>query len=312
MKILGISGGTPNGNNDAMCKQALMGAESMGAQVQFINLNQLHIAHCTGCKACVMGLFSGKGSLCVLKDDFEWLLDQMYDSDGIIWSVPIFEKGATGLFHTITDRFGPRMDRGNLTIAAKISAERGGKAIDPRFLQDKLVSYMGVGGSDWTTRVQCDFGIQALTPMWKIIDNRVFPWSLDIMMNDKALAEAKQVGINMEQAAGRPSKAAYQGEAGICGHCHSRNFYLQEDGKGICCLCGIEGRIEVADGKYRFIFPEEQLAHAHDTLSGKFIHGDDIQKNEGKARAAMSTDEAKRRRQTYRDYIQSSKPGKGA
>ena len=64
MKILGISGGTPNGNNDAMCKQALMGAQEVGAEIEFINLNLLNIQHCTGCKACVMALFSGRGSRC--------------------------------------------------------------------------------------------------------------------------------------------------------------------------------------------------------------------------------------------------------
>ena len=43
MKILGLSGGTPNGSNDAMCKEALMGAQECGAEVEFINLNQLEI-----------------------------------------------------------------------------------------------------------------------------------------------------------------------------------------------------------------------------------------------------------------------------
>ena len=62
MKILGISGGTKNGNNDAMCKEALMGAKEAGAEVEFINLNELHIEHCTGCTACVMSLKSGKAA----------------------------------------------------------------------------------------------------------------------------------------------------------------------------------------------------------------------------------------------------------
>lgn len=311
MKILGISAGTPNGNNDAMCKQGLMGAQEAGADIEFVNLNLLNIQHCTGCKACVMGLFSGKGSRCALKDDFDWLLDKMYDADGILWSVPIFEKGATGLFHTITDRFGPRMDRGNVTIASKISAEKGGTPIDPRFLKGKVVSYMGVGGSDWTTRIQCDFGMQALTPLWKVIDNEVFPWSLDIIMNDKALARAKEIGRTIAEAAKNPEQAAYHGPEGICPHCHSRNFFLQEDGKAICCLCGIEGKIEVKDGKYGFTFPEEQLKHAHDTLSGKFIHGDDIQNNEGKARAALQSDEAKHRKQMFREFIAPAVPKRG-
>ena len=46
----------------------------------------------------------------------------------------------------------------------------------------------------------------------------------------------------------------------------------------------------------------------HDAISGKFIHGDDIQNNEGKARAAMQTEEAKARKAKYREFISSSVP----
>lgn len=125
MKILGISGGMRNGSNDGMCIEALMGAKEMGAEVEFIQLQNLHIEHCTGCTACVQSVLGGRGGKCVLKDDFDWLLDKMLDADGIVFSTPIFEKGATGLFHTITDRFGPRMDRGNNIIGTKIAEETG-------------------------------------------------------------------------------------------------------------------------------------------------------------------------------------------
>ena len=96
MKILGISGGMRNGSNDGLCKEALMGAREQGAEVEFIQLQDLHIEHCTGCTACVQSVLGGKGGGCVLKDDFDWLLDKMLDADGIIFATPIFEKGATG------------------------------------------------------------------------------------------------------------------------------------------------------------------------------------------------------------------------
>ena len=131
MKILGISGGMRNGSNDGMCIEALMGAKEMGAEVEFIQLQNLHIEHCTGCTACVQSVLGGRGGKCVLKDDFDWLLDKMLDADGIVFSTPIFEKGATGLFHTITDRFGPRMDRGNNIIGTKIAEETGGRSPHP-------------------------------------------------------------------------------------------------------------------------------------------------------------------------------------
>lgn len=311
MKILGISGGTKNGNNDAMCKEALMGAQEMGAEIEFINMLDLDIKHCTGCIGCVNALMSGKGNLCVLRDDFDWLLDRMLDADGIVFAVPIFEKGTTGLMRTITDRFGPRMDRGNNIIATKIAEATGGKAPDPRILKDKVVSYMAIGGSDWATRVQCDHAMHALTPMWKVIDNDVFMWSKGIMMEDEKLSRARQVGKNIAEAAKDYEAARYQGEVGVCPHCHSRNFFLTSDSThAICCLCGIEGDIEIVDNKVTFNFPEEQIKHAHDTLSGKFIHGDDIKENEGKLAAIKKSPEYKERVEKYKAFISSTVPQK--
>ena len=65
MKILGISAGTQNGANDAMCKEGLMGAQEAGAQIEFINLHKLDIKHCTGCIACVKSINERQGqNLC--------------------------------------------------------------------------------------------------------------------------------------------------------------------------------------------------------------------------------------------------------
>lgn len=48
----------------------------------------------------------------------------------------------------------------------------------------------------------------------------------------------------------------------------------------VCGQCGIRGKLVTEDGKARFTFDESQIEHAHDTLSGQFIHADDIQNNE--------------------------------
>jgi NAD(P)H-dependent FMN reductase/uncharacterized Zn finger protein (UPF0148 family) len=312
MKILGISAGTRNGGNDGMCREALMGAAEMGAEVEFINLFDLDIKHCTGCVACVNALFSGKGCICSQRDDFDWLLDKMMDADGIVFAVPIFEKGAPGIFHTIMDRFGPRLDRGNLTVATQIAQQTGGKAPDPRFLKDKVVSYMGIGGSDWMTRVECDFGIQALTPMWKIIDNAVFSWSLGILADDEKVAKAHQIGVNLANAAKDIANAQYQGEPGICPHCHSREFYFDRDGSVVCCQCGIIGKMVCDEKGYSFQFPDEQLPHAHDTLDGKFIHADDINRNNTRANALHQSQKYKDRVAAYKAFVPNSKPEKKA
>lgn len=308
MKILGISAGTKNGNNDAMCKEALMEAKKLGAEVEFIRLLDLDLKHCTGCIACVKALMTGKGNICSLKDDFEWLKGKMLDADGIIFSVPIFEKGAAGIFRTVVDRFGPRMDRGNNVVAKKIAEENGGVAPDERNFKNKVISYIGIGGSDWTTRVQCDCEMLSLTPMWTTIDNEVFSWSKGIIMEDEKIKRVQEIGRNLTLAARDIENATFKGDSGVCPHCHSRNFYVQNDGSAICCLCGIEGRFEISQEKLQFIFPQEQLEHAHNTLSGKFIHMNDIKINEGKLMEIKKTEEYKSRLDRYKEFITASKP----
>lgn len=311
MKILGISSGTKDGNNDSMCKEALMGAQEMGAEIEFIRLLDLDLKYCTGCVTCSISLVTGKGNRCVLKDDFDWLLDKMLDADGIVFATPIFEKGAPGVFHTIMDRFGPRTDRGMNVIGTQIASQSGGKIPDPRFLKDKVISYMGIGGSDWGTRIQCDHGMHAMSPMWKIIENEWFTWSKTMIMEDEKVQKAHQIGMNLAKAAQDIEAAVYQGEPGICPHCHGREFFLNDNAsEAVCCLCGIIGEVKVTDGKISFEFPAEQLVHAHDTLSGKMIHAEDIGKNEGRNLAIRKTDEYKVRVDKYRAFIPATVPVK--
>ena len=98
--------------------------------------HKITIKHCTGCIACVKALMSGRGNLCIHKDDFDWLAWKMFTADGIIMVDPIFETGASGLFHTIMDRFGPRMDTGNNFIGMQIA-----KGIGSLFTHTQNVSW---------------------------------------------------------------------------------------------------------------------------------------------------------------------------
>lgn len=309
MKVLGISAGTKNGNNDAMCREALMGAKEAGAdELEFINLNDLNIQHCTGCTACVMSLMSGKGGACVLKDDFEWLRDKMMDADAIVWSVPIFEKGASGLFRTITDRMGPRNDTAMIMVGSKIAEETGGTKPDQRMLKKKVVAYIGVGGSDWSTRIQCDFFNMALTPMWTVVDTAVFSWSKSIIIEDEKVKRAHEIGSELAEAAKDIENAHWVGDPGVCPHCHCRNMYIDDEGMATCCACGLKGKLVMKDGKLVLDFPAETEKLAHDTLSGKFKHVDDIKENEGKLMNLRSDPEFKRRKAAYNDFIKASKP----
>lgn len=319
MKILGVSLGTKNGSNDAMCKEALIAAQEMGAEVSFIHLLDWDIKHCTGCVACSRGLVMGKGNICTQKDEFDDFRDKILDADGIIWVDPIFECGASGLAHTIMDRFGPRMDRGMNLVAHQIAAnDPTGKAkdVDPRLLDHRCISFIGIGGSDWATAIEYDNSILALSGGWTIVDNKKFAWSKNIIMEDEKVEECRQVGRNMVEALkvfmevkDSPDyekdykTQLWKGEKGVCPHCHGKNFYFPGQTDDVICMtCGIEGKMAIVNGEVQFTFTEEAAVHAHDLMSGKFMHADDIKENEGKAIANRKSDKFKASAERIKSY----------
>jgi multimeric flavodoxin WrbA len=314
MKILAISAGTKNGTNDSMAKEALMGAKEQGAEVAFINLYDLNMKPCTGCVACVSspknGLMSGEAGDCVIRDDIDWLEQQMLEADGVIWAVPIFEKGAPAIIHIVQDRLcGPSHDPGLNTVAKMIAGKMGKPGPRPEKINKKLlVSFIAIGGSDWGTRVSALMNTMAMATMWKVVDDKVFQWSKSILFEPEKVAECRQVGVNIARAAaGDFDKAEYLGDPGICSNCHSRNFFIRE-GEAECEVCGAKGELKLTDGKYVFDFPESELEHVHNLIPGKMKHMDDIYKNESEFMERLKSPEYAGMKKKYIEFIEPLKP----
>lgn len=328
-KIVGVSFGTKNGNNDTICKAVLLAAKEAGCEVEFIRAMDLDIKHCTGCITCVKMLMSGTKNMCIHKDDFDWLAFEMFNADGVVMVDPIFETGASGLFHTIMDRFGPRMDTGNNFISTQIAKGRlaeGGPAAqgvvvpDPAIMSPKAVSYIGIGGSDWGTHVQSEHQLQAMTPSWKVIDNEWVPWSKTALMDDALIDRATKIGQNLAAAAKQIQQncasgkqpyegVEYQGKKGICPHCNCNDFYMVPgENRAICCVCGLEGELSVDENGVHVTYKDEDLHKAHDIISGKQIHGKDIQENEGKLAEMKKTQAYKDRVNFYKEAISATAP----
>jgi len=311
MKILAISGGSRNGNNDAMAREALMGAKEAGAEVEFIHLHDLNLKPCTGCVVCINDMMSGGTGKCVIKDDMEWLSEKIFSADGVIIVMPIFEKGAPAVMHILQDRiFGPTYDPGPCTIAAEISKKTGGLGPDPRKLTPKVVSFISIGGSDWVTRASADALLAAMSRRWSVVDDSVFPWSKSIVVNDDSVAKCHEIGSNIVKAAALGAdKAEYLGDPGICPECHSRNFHIKDDPKEtVCVVCGMVGELKFAGGKMTFEVPPEQYEHAHTRMPGKIKHMDDMYRIETQLNEDKNTDKYKQRMEGYRSFIGASKP----
>jgi multimeric flavodoxin WrbA len=309
MKIIAISGGTKDGSNDAMAREALMGAKEAGAEIEFIRLHDLDLKPCTGCIACVNSLMGGGNGDCIIRDDLKWLDEKLLDADGVIWVMPIFEKGAPAIMHIVQDRlFGPSHDTGTNMVAGFIAKEKGKPGPDQRKFRKKATSFISIGGSDWSTRVSCDMNLVAMCPMWKVIDDLVFQWSKSIILDDDAVAKCHQVGVNIAKACMDIENAEYLGDKGVCGNCHSRNFYLEADGSAVCEVCGIVGKLVPAEGGYEFEFEPEQLQLAHTSVPGKMKHMDDIAHYEGRLAQQKKTPEFRERVEKYKSFIKASVP----
>jgi len=318
VKILGVSGGSPNGTNDAMAKEALMGAQEAGAEIEFIHLLNLNIRPCIGCVNCVMGpdgIMNGGSGKCIIKDDLPWFEDKYYDADGIVFVLPVFEKGIPGFFKCIQDRLcGPGHDIGMLMVAKNIREGKGittGRGPDPRAFKKRMASFISIGGSDWVTKSSCDLNLFALSPMLTVIDDVTFSWAKSVLMDNERIAKVHKIGVDIANAAREPDKAKFLGDPGICPNCHSRTMHLGDSSQRVECLvCGIIGELVIRDNKIKFEFGPEQYARAHNTIPGKLKHVEDIGRIEGKFLQDKETPEYKARVARYKAFIQPSTPPK--
>jgi len=99
MKVLGISASPRlKGNSDLLLRQALAGAESAGAEIEYIRLAELKISPCIECNACY------KTGRCVIEDDYQMLMQKAIEADRLIFATPIFFMTVSALAKLFIDR----------------------------------------------------------------------------------------------------------------------------------------------------------------------------------------------------------------
>jgi len=99
MKVLGIAGSPRRGGNtDLLLAEVMKGAASRGAAVKTVILNDLKIAPCQHCDAC---LEAGK---CIIQDDMQKVYNELEQADMIVLASPIQFMGVTAQMKTMIDR----------------------------------------------------------------------------------------------------------------------------------------------------------------------------------------------------------------
>ena len=102
MKTIVINAGPKRKDNNAeLAKSALNGAESSGADVEYVDLYKLELS---GCRICFICKKEGMQGKCYWRDDTSPLIERILSSDCLIISVPIFFTEPTSHYRALMER----------------------------------------------------------------------------------------------------------------------------------------------------------------------------------------------------------------
>jgi len=99
LRVLGIAGSPRRGGNtDLLLAEVMKGAASRGAEVETIILNDLEIAPCQHCDACL------EAGRCRVEDDMQMVYRELEAADRIVLASPIQFMGLTAQMKAMIDR----------------------------------------------------------------------------------------------------------------------------------------------------------------------------------------------------------------
>ena len=138
MRILVLNGSPrPKGNTKQMIDAFREGAESVGHQVDVVDVCRKKIAGCLACEYCHT---KGNG-VCVQKDDMQEVYSLLAEADMLVIASPIYYHGISGQLKCVIDRFYsaayPRKPRNLKKVAMILSSG------DANMYDGAMFSYKG-------------------------------------------------------------------------------------------------------------------------------------------------------------------------
>jgi multimeric flavodoxin WrbA len=243
MKVLGIVASHRRlGNTEILVKEALMGAEEQGAEVEIMRWTDYEILPCEGLATC---LFGGTGCKLKDKDDHHYLLQRMYQCDGLIFGAPCYLLEVPAIVKRFIDRLFVLM-----SSPPPPSMKRKPAAI--------IIPYATRG---WTSYALLQPNLMLLELGMAVIDRALIhiQGMSEATADQRALDRARKIGVEVVTAV-KTGDTTYRGEPGICPVCHDRNIHILKDDETVeCGLCGIRGKLSIEKGKIKVNFPEEQV-----------------------------------------------------
>ena len=184
LKVVGISTSPRvKSNSDLLLRKALAGAESCGAQVEYISLREKKVAACIECNECY------KAGQCVIEDDYHAIITKILDADRLILATPVF-------FMTVCSQCKVFIDRCQNLWARKYILKK------PLFEseRDRRGMVIAVGGTRGTKmfesiRLTMKYFFDVLDmELWKSLLYRGLDFEGDAEKQPEYLAEAREAG----------------------------------------------------------------------------------------------------------------------
>ncbi len=251
MKILGLNGSERKlGNTEILVKEALMGAEEEGAQVEILRLTDYKVFPCDGLAPCVFG-----NTRCNLKDDFNFIVDKIVESDGVVLGTPCYILESTAIIKQLIDR----------VFSVNYRSEARGK---PAAI---IVPYATRG---WTPYAFLQPNIFFLMLGMEVIDRALVHTQAmnEVVLYDHALDKVREIGRNVAKAV-NTGDTSYQGEPGICPICQDRVLRVLRDDQTVeCGVCGIRGKMSIEGGKIKVHFDKENVLNHRFTQENIYRH----------------------------------------
>ncbi|WP_291322163.1 flavodoxin family protein [Desulfonatronospira sp.] len=153
MKILVVNSTyRPKGTTTELARSFMQGAESSGAEVDMIMLQEKTINYCTNCLKCYSFTEDGIAP-CILKDDMDEIISRIVESEGVLFASPVHNGFVTGLMTVFLERLVWRVCRSSSPVINCMGLESR--------VNDKvraLGSIVSAGGMPERLRKFCDGG----------------------------------------------------------------------------------------------------------------------------------------------------------
>jgi multimeric flavodoxin WrbA len=281
VKILGLNGSERKlGNTEILVKEALMGVEEEGVQVEMLRLTDYKVLPCDGLAPCVFG-----NSRCNLRDDFNFVIDKIFESDGLVLGTPCYILESTAIIKQFIDR----------AFSINFRSKARGK---PAVI---IVPYATRG---WTPYAFLQPNMLLLFLGMEVIDRALIHTQAinEVVLYDKALAKARGMGRELAKAV-KTGNTSYRGEPGICPVCQDRVLRVLRDEETVeCGVCGTRGKILIEGGKIKVHFEKDSILNHRFTEENIYRHFT-YHIKPSRDYFARTRDITKERREQYRNYL---------